>query len=420
MITFKRKSLPLILGGVFIAVAILLSILDDRGALQGAVSPFPPWPPSSMGSFPGSSDDGSLSSSYSGGFQSSQPIGFEQCQMKIVNGILQKCCKTPYSIYYTCRQFTDTFVQLCLQAGVSCSSIHIWCPPVDSHVIGQAVIDGLLCLVEPQGDIVSCDVGTEEKYAAALCTAMGKPSGCNCSVVVGNSSSNGSVDTEDTSMCALKFVDALKQPNPNVVNLLNDCQNCCNDEIVFYQDLGYPFVGAWLQACLTSCNSVVNGKPCPPTSSGFQNCGAGFVADTCNPATCEQTYNTGLCNSGTTSCLTLVRSCEHAGISCDNPNLPPNYSSPSSSAGSSSGGSPGGSSGGWSSSDESMYSSIFDDLTSVSSSPPPEPQPSSASQSMGANCEYLYGPTCGGGTCPNTDEACVYIRSQGRCMCAVL
>jgi hypothetical protein len=250
----------------------------------------------------------SLQGNMFGGTSSGGSAGAEVCEKKIVDGILQECCRTQYSIFYTCRQFADTFDRLCEEAGLdSCDEVRVTCEgALRSHAMNTVMINGELCLVEPQGKVVDCDPqGNFDPDS--MCAALGQPAGCNCTIDSGYGDNEG---PSDFTYCALR-------PGQGKTLTLQNCYDCCNTLASFHAANGDPLANAWVDQCRAACEEVEDEVDCPSDRS----CASGFLANTCDASSCLQQYNTGKCRADG-SCITLSRTCEAAGLVCDLPEVP--------------------------------------------------------------------------------------------------
>lgn len=220
----------------------------------------------------------------------------QECQYNVVNGIITECCRVRYSINYTCRHFADNFTRLCQQAGITCGTLDIHCNAVDyHHRVNTAVINGTTCIVEPQGAIISCEVGTTQQFNDVVCGMAGLPAGCDCST-----RSSASSDPSDFTGCALNNGRG------------SSCESCCDREAQYHINLGDPDAAEWVRQCKLACNVMSSSAS---SCAYSRNCVAGYTGS-CNPTTCLQLYNTGQCIAGGTSCLTLSRTCENSAVTC--------------------------------------------------------------------------------------------------------
>lgn len=159
----------------------------------------------------------------------------EFCELKIVNGILQQCCKstTPYNVFHTCRQYSDTFDTLCEQAGLnSCDEVSIRCDDEKvGHRVNTVQIDGKKCYVEPQSGVIGCEPdNTEEEL---ICAAMGKSAPCECHV-----SASGDMDPSDHTVCAL---------DSSPTDSRQSCYDCCERNAEYHRERGDPLVDQWVR-----------------------------------------------------------------------------------------------------------------------------------------------------------------------------
>jgi hypothetical protein len=235
------------------------------------------------------------------------------CEMRIVNGIVQQCCAIPYSAYFTCRQFSDMFNQLCAANGVQCSTVSFTCGGSVSHAINEATIDGHRCLVEPQGHIISCDIDTPQAYNNALCAEAGQPAGCSCSIRPTSSSV-----PSDYTMCG----QAQRQHwdatfTVGATSYTQMCNSCCTANAQYHISRGDPTANTWIAQCQQSCDTYRPFTSCTNSS----RCSVGFVG-TCDANTCTQNWNSGYCNADG-SCAIVPHRCDNSGVVCSTPNQGP-------------------------------------------------------------------------------------------------
>jgi hypothetical protein len=240
-------------------------------------------------------------STYSAGNSASISSSADQfeCQYHIVEGIVEECCREPYSVYYTCRHYSDRANRLCQEYGIQCRSLDVFCPNLSTgHRVNIAIIDGRECLIDPTaGIIISCDIDTPEKYQAAICTVMGKPPDCNCST----RSVGSSVIPYDYTVCALNR--GLRGPA---------CEECCESEAEYHSSRGDPLVPDWIEECKSTCRIFSSASSC----ARARNCRAGYIGS-CEPHGCHQPYNTGGCSYNGMHCLVIDRTCENSAVTCD-------------------------------------------------------------------------------------------------------
>jgi hypothetical protein len=239
----------------------------------------------------------------------------KSCELKVVDGIIKQCCMTGYSMYYNCSHFAGTFVSLCKEQNLDCKYLSIYCPkdkynPVEyAHAINTAVIDGKLCLVEPQGNVLSCDVDTPEKMKTAICKSRGYPPDCSCTT-----EEKAIIPNYDFASCALKTPIDRDRAKPGA------CKVCCDEYIEYIKAVGadkpnQTTVEQWRLDCYSACNDVRPSYACPG------NCRAGFFPSSCNRKTCRQQYNIGRCATNNTggACKVIDRQCENPARNCDDP-----------------------------------------------------------------------------------------------------
>lgn len=241
----------------------------------------------------------------------------KDCKLEVIDGLIQQCCKIKYSPYYTCQYYANTFVELCKDQQLQCQVLSIGCMEKEyAHSLNTIVIDGTLCIVEPQGRVISCDVGTPEKFQAAVCTAMGLPSPCNCKYTLSSSQEVG-----DYSSCSM----SMPYGKISWSEKLAICNDCCDKQADGEYCKIFPQCSAWQQDCYASCHSMLNTYVCPKKNDDAvtPTCVKGYVPRTCDPKTCKQEYNTGFCmNPSGGPCKTIELTCENPAKNCENPSGP--------------------------------------------------------------------------------------------------
>ncbi len=235
-----------------------------------------------------------------------QPDSSDGCQMDIVDGIIKQCCKIRYSAFFTCQYYADMFDTLCEKEGVECSVVEISCTTGVGHAINEARIDGKLCLIDSEKRRFWCDIGDKEKYNAALCDIMGiKKEECSCKSV-----KTPSRPPSDFSICALHYA---KEDLKNQ-DVYDKCTSCCTTQVQYEMDRKDPTATPWFEECKNACNQMKDTSVC-----GRRTICTKKYLGSCDPVSCTQLYNSGLCITGKNECMAISRTCQNSGITCKNP-----------------------------------------------------------------------------------------------------
>ncbi len=245
----------------------------------------------------------------------------EACEIKEVNGILQQCCKRPYTPYYVCQHFSEDFTALCTQAGFSdCKRMDIWCgagAERSGHQIATVTINGRQCFVEPTGKppkIISCDDGSQDWYQRTICLARGREFPCDCTLT----NDNVIKTPVDFTFCAMGMKDSW------YLWRKSECEGCCNKWVNNLHPCNQPnppeLCRNYKNDCYNSCDTILdNSVQCATPGS----CVEGYISDTCRSGSCLQEYNTGRCQKDMpNTCLVINRACESPGTMCLTPDDP--------------------------------------------------------------------------------------------------
>jgi hypothetical protein len=188
-----------------------------------------------------------------------------QCTVENVNGVVRQCCTLlgDYGPYTNCTNFSNEFHQLCQQAGFTCRSITASCEDEEfGHAFNMVQLsNGQWCIVEPQGDgvIEPCFADPNSPSAAALCavmqTELNDDGTCPCTVNQ-NSETPLPINTNPVTACALN---PSRIGTPPSIAAFAACEQCCRDEIAYYQNLNPPppesEINSWFNNCYYACRN---------------------------------------------------------------------------------------------------------------------------------------------------------------------
>jgi hypothetical protein len=214
---------------------------------------------------PDSADAGSADagSGNGGGADAGAPAA--QCTAETINGVVQQCCTHvgPYGPYTNCTVFSNEFHQLCQQQGITCRSVTASCQGQPfGHAFNMAQLsNGQWCLVEPNnnGVIQPCFNDPNTPAPRALCSIMGRPLNpdgtCSCTVDQ-NSDTPLPINTNPVTACALA---PGRVGTPPSIPAFAACEQCCRDEIAYYQNLTPPpaqsVINSWFNNCYSACRN---------------------------------------------------------------------------------------------------------------------------------------------------------------------
>ena len=243
----------------------------------------------------------------------------KECTLEIVNGFIKRCCKVEYSPYFDCRSYASSFMDLCRhhKIGEYCTMVSIKCEDGRGHRINKVFINGKLCLVDPQLEIVSCDVDTPEKYNAAICKAMDLPPDCKCtSTVMSFDPLISEIEAlgDDFAFCGAFHFSSNADPSPSFsTEEQSACEKCCEET----RKKPSPVLDAYIKDCKKICKDMSAANACIKPG----DCRRGYVSGTCDRKTCRQKWNTGNCagEGGSAPCSVILRRCDEPIFNCDNP-----------------------------------------------------------------------------------------------------
>jgi hypothetical protein len=109
----------------------------------------------------------------------------DKCTLEVVNGLIKMCCcdLKEWGPSCNCTTYAHTFHELCVNLGIKCETLHIYCTHI-AHAVNIAHLeDGRCQLVEPQGALVGspfpCEQDPPKEY---VCRAIGLPEDCSCTL----------------------------------------------------------------------------------------------------------------------------------------------------------------------------------------------------------------------------------------------
>lgn len=238
---------------------------------------------------------GDISELSSSGFSES-----EQCTSEVVDGIVRVCCGTPYTAYYNCTNYSNTFHNECDRLGINCTTVTIQCPG-SGHAANAVFFPetGEWCLVEPQnGNVGPCGNSPSDISGDGICDFMGvnsgtNSSGCSCSIAsVSDDPVRPNTDVDlcsETSLSMFACVTCCAQrhesqdPHADADDWYRDCYNACSSNS--YSSDSYTPFSSW-SSSFSSISACANSS----------NCAVGFISGSCDPSTCLQEFNTGSCD----------------------------------------------------------------------------------------------------------------------------
>jgi len=263
-----RHTLSMLCGAVLLAIgvggcgAVLEETPEELGTLAQAMY--------ADGGPGGSPDAGSPGAPDAGAPDAGTPDGGGGggggvCTVETVNGVVRQCCTNvgPYGPYTNCTNFSNEFHQLCQQQGITCRSITASCEGEEfGHAFNMVQLsNGQWCFVEPQGTgvIEPCFADPNSPSGEALCTIMGAEleddGTCPCAVEQ-NSETPLPINTNPVTACALN---PSRIGTPPSIPAFAACEQCCRDEIAYYQNLTPPppesEINSWFNNCYYACRN---------------------------------------------------------------------------------------------------------------------------------------------------------------------
>lgn len=176
----------------------------------------------------------------------------KQCTLQVVGGIIQQCCKDPYSGTKNCTNFACQFHNLCNVNQVSCKTVTISCSAKEGHALNEIYVPGDgWCLIEPQNGHVYKPCSNDPDHpdpaaVAAACAGVGGKDGGTVTRVC-----NAPIAPNTDPMVCRRQSDAKG-------GSWGQCTGCCGDYWWYKYCRNHNVRGCdvWLSACIGACRGL--------------------------------------------------------------------------------------------------------------------------------------------------------------------